>query len=174
MPFWSDVASQPKLSFKYLASFGIGGDIIRTYTVRSFQRPSFSIATSEYVWLNDVNFKPGVLSWNPIEITLTDGEDVQENNAKNLVEALNKSGDQTDTVSQPRSTIEKGKSSIALGGQVVLTQINSESLPVDEWILINPFLESVNFGQNNYGAEEIITLSITIRYDYAQYNFFSN
>ena len=172
MAFWSAPDSQPKLSFKWFASFGLGEDIIRTYTLRSFQRPSFTIATSEYVWLNDVNFKPGVLSWNPIEITITDGENKEENNAKNLIAALNKSGYQTTSVNQPRSTIEKGKSSNALGGQVVLTQINAESNPVEEWILINPFLEAVNFGQNNYGAEEIITLSVTIRYDYAQYKSF--
>jgi hypothetical protein len=172
MAFWSAPDSQPKLSFKWFASFGLGEDIIRTYTLRSFQRPSFTIATSEYVWLNDVNFKPGVLSWNPIEITITDGENKEENNAKNLIAALNKSGYQTTSVNEPRSTIEKGKSSNALGGQVVLTQINAESNPVEEWILINPFLEAVNFGQNNYGAEEIITLSVTIRYDYAQYKSF--
>jgi hypothetical protein len=172
MAFWSAPDSQPKVSFKWFASFGLGEDIIRTYTLRSFQRPSFTIATSEYVWLNDVNFKPGVLSWNPIEITITDGENKEENNAKNLIAALNKSGYQTTSVNEPRSTIEKGKSSNALGGQVVLTQINAESNPVEEWILINPFLEAVNFGQNNYGAEEIITLSVTIRYDYAQYKSF--
>jgi len=172
MAFWSAPDSQPKLSFKWFASFGLGEDIIRTYTLRSFQRPSFTIATSEYVWLNDVNFKPGVLSWNPIEITITDGENKEENNAKNLIAALNKSGYQTTSVNEPRSTIEKGKSSNALGGQVVLTQINAESKPVEEWILINPLLEAVNFGQNNYGAEEIITLSVTIRYDYAQYKSF--
>ena len=172
MAFWSDNETQPKLSFKWFASFGMGQDVVRTYTLRSFQRPSFSIATSEYVWLNDVNFKPGVLSWNPIEITLTDGEGRDENNAKKLVEMLNRSGYQTTTVNEPRSQIEKGKSSTALGGQMVLTQINADALPIEEWVLINPFLESVNFGQNNYGAEEIITIAMTIRYDYAQYNSF--
>lgn len=172
MTFWNNPETQPKLSFKWFASFGVGQSAVRTYTLRSFQRPSFTIATSEYVWLNDVNFKPGVLSWNPIEIMLTDGEGRDENNAKKLVEMLNASGYQTTTVSQPRSRIEKGKSSRALGGQVILTQINADALPVEEWILINPFLEAVNFGQNNYGAEEIITIAMTIRYDYAQYNSF--
>jgi len=172
MAFWSDPDAQPKLSFKYFASFGVGQDVVRTYTLRSFQRPSFSIATSEYVWLNDVNFKPGVLTWNPIEIVVTDGEQRETNNTRILVEALNSSGYQTNTVNEPRSNIEKGKSSMALGGQVILTQIDSDSIPIEEWILVNPFLESVNFGQNNYGAEEIISLAITIRYDYAQYNSF--
>ena len=173
MAFWSNPNAQPKLSFKYFVSFGFGQDIIRTYTLRSFQRPSFSIATSEYVWLNDVNFKPGVLTWNPIEITLTDGEGRDENNAEKLIKMLNTSGYQTTTTNEPRSQIEKGKSSTALGGQMIFTQIDSDNVPVEEWLLINPFMEAVNFGQNNYGAEEIITISMTIRYDYAQYNSFS-
>tara|TARA_R100000734_G_C3293561_1_gene85029 strand:+ start:432 stop:956 length:525 start_codon:yes stop_codon:yes gene_type:complete len=173
MAFWSNPNAQPKLSFKYFASFGIGDDIIRTYTLRSFQRPSFSIATSEYIWLNDVNFKPGVLTWNPIEIVLTDGEGRDENNAKKLYDMLNKSGYQTTNINEPRSVIEKAKSSNSLGGQMIFTQIDANSIPVEEWILVNPFMEAVNFGQNNYAAEEIVSISLTIRYDYAQYNSFS-
>ena len=172
MAFWSDPTSQPKLSFKYFASFGLAQDVVRTYTVRSFQRPSFSIATTEYIWLNDVNYRPGVLSWNPIEITLTDTEGIQENNTKILYNILRQSGYKADDPNIPRSAIEKGKSSAALGGNVFLTQIDAEGRSLEEWILINPFLEAVNFGQNNYVAEEIITISLTVRYDYAQYNSF--
>ena len=118
MAFWSDPTAQPKLSFKYFASFGLGEDIVRTYTVRSFQRPSFSIATTEYIWLNDVNYRPGVLSWNPIEITLTDSEGIQENNTRILYNILRQSGYRTDNPNIPRSAIEKLKSSNSLGGNI--------------------------------------------------------
>ena len=169
MAFWSNPTSQPKLSFRWFVSFGIGEAVVRTYTVRSFQRPSFTIATTEYVWLNDVQFRPGVLSWNPIEITLTDGEGRDENNASHLYEMLRTSGYRTTNINEPFSKIEKARSAAALGGQIIFTQVDAEGETLEEWSLINPFLEAVNFGQGNYAAEEIITISLTVRYDYAEY-----
>ena len=176
MPFWSDVDTQPKLSFKWLASFGtvrtaghVGSNTINTYSLRTFQKPSFEIATSEYIWLNDVGYRPGVLSWNPIEITITDVENDNENNTRKLYNILVESGYQNADVNKPQSVIEKQKASIALGGQISLMQIDSEGRVIETWTLINPFIISVNFGQNNYAAEEILTISLNLRYDYAGY-----
>ena len=167
MPFWNEPDAQPKLAFKWFASFGSGVDTIQTYTLRTFQRPSFTINTTEYLWINDVNFKPGVLTWNPIEITLTDGEDIKDNNASKLYALLKKSG--YTSGQEGISNIQKKKSSFALGGQVYFQQIDSKAVVLETWKLINPFLEAVNFGQGNYSSEEIITISLTIRYDYAEY-----
>lgn len=168
MPFWNNVKSQPKLSFKWIAHISSGAQLeFKTYTVRSFQKPSFAIASSEYIWLNDVGYRPGVLSWNPIEINLTDGEGDEENNTRVLYNMLLGSGYQTDNPRLPYSAIEKEKSSITLGRQVILEQIKENGDPLENWILWNPFLESVNFGQANYAAEEIMTLTLTLRYDYA-------
>lgn len=170
MPFWSSANIQPKLAFKWWASFGTQSNEVRSYTLRSFQRPSFTINTSEYIWLNDVNFTPGLLTWNPIEITLTDGEDGKENNARNLYNMLKESGYSTRAEEQGAiSNIQKSRSSSALGGQILFQQIDAQGITIETWKLINPFLEAVNFGQGNYSSEEIITLSLTIRYDYAHY-----
>jgi hypothetical protein len=170
MAFWNNVQSEPKMSFRWFASFGINNGEVKTYTLRSFQKPSFNIATSEYIWLNDVGFRPGVITWEPIEIVLTDGERRDANNTNKLVNILKNSGYQTNDENKPRSIIEKKKSSASLGNQLFFTQIDSDDNPIEEWVLINPFLQSVNFGQANYGADEIMSISLVIRYDYANYN----
>ncbi len=174
MSFWNNVRSEPKMSYRWYASFGISGGEVKTYTLRSFQKPSFQIATSDYIWLNDVNYRPGVLSWGPIEIVLTDGERRDTNNTSKLVNILKSSGYQTTNPNNPRSIIEKKKSSASLGGQLFFTQIDANDNPVEEWILINPFLQSANFGQGNYGADEIMSVQLVIRYDYAKYNLRSS
>ena len=140
---------------------------VNTYCLRSFQRPSFEIGTSEYLWLNDVGYRPGVLSWNPVEITITDGENARDNNAYKLFSILKAGGYQNYNVNMPQSAIEKRKASLALGGDMRLIQIDSEASVVEEWKLVNPFITQINFGQSNYGADEIITISLNIRYDYA-------
>ena len=169
MPFWSDPNMSPKLSFRWFASFGFGTDIISTYSLRSFQRPSFEIAQNEYLWLNDVGYRPGILTWNPIEINITDIEDFSENNTRKLYNILRKAGYQSTDVNTPQSAIEKKSAVTALGGDMRLTQIDTNGDTLEEWVLINPFITSINFGQANYAAEEIITISLSVRYDYAKY-----
>ena len=172
MPFWNDPKSQPKLAFKWYMSFGKAPNDVKSYTVRSFQRPSFQIAVSEYTWLNDVRFQPGVLTWNPIEIVLTDGEGKDENNAKRMYNILVGGGYNTEP--GKISEIQKINSSDALGGQMKFFQIDENGNHIESWTLINPFLEAVNFGQGNYSSEEIVSIALTIRYDYALYEDFTS
>ena len=166
MAFWSSPNQEPKLSYRWYASFGFSGGVVNSYTIRSFQKPSFEIATSEYIWLNDVAYRPGLISWNPVEITLTDGEGM-ENNTLNLNRQLQQAGYQNTNVNAPRNAIEKRKASRALGGDMRLTQIDARGRAIEEWQLVAPFITTVNFGQANYGVEEIMTISLAIRYDYA-------
>lgn len=173
MPFWSDIKASPKLSFRWYASFGIQEYAINYYCLRTFQKPSFDIAQGEYIWLNDINHKPGLLSWNPIEITISDLENREDNNTYKLYNILKRAGYQDHTVNKPRGALEKKQFSTALGGQLVLTQIDALGQAIEEWTMINPFIISVNFGQGNYGAEEIMTISLGIRYDYAKHSLIS-
>ena len=169
MTFWSDPKAKPKLSFRWFATFGLGANAVSTYSLRSFQKPSFEIATSEYLWLNDVAYRPGVLTWNPVEITISDIEEVSENNTRKLYNILKESGYQSEDVNIPRSAIEKRKAIRSLGDDMRLVQIDADGDPIEAWVLTSPFITNVNFGQANYGAEEIITISLTLRYDYAKH-----
>jgi len=169
MPFWNNIKAQPKLSFRWFASFGVAPYDVNSYSLRSFQKPSFEIAQSEYIWLNDVSFRPGVITWNPIEITITDSENKDDNNTYKLYNILKKAGYQDSSVNKPRSAFEKKQFHTALGGQMYLTQIDADGKSIEEWTLINPFITTTNFGQANYGAEEIMTISLGIRFDYAKH-----
>jgi hypothetical protein len=169
MPFWSDPNVEPKLSFRWYATFGAGSNAIKTYALRTFQKPSFEVATSEYLNINDVGYRPGILSWNPIEITISDIEGAGENNTEKLVNIIRESGYQNTNPSRPQSAIEKTRAQTALGGDIRFTQIDAEGLPTEAWVLVSPFITNINFGQGNYSAEEIMTISLMLRYDYAIY-----
>ena len=174
MRFWSDVTVEPKLSFRWWASFGRHPNEVSRYALRSFQKPSFEVAQSEYLNINDVAYRPGILSWNAIEIMITDMENPGENNTNKLYNMIKESGYNTDRKGdEPQSAIEKAKAHAALGGQIMFSQINADGDILEGWNLINPFITAVNFGQANYGAEEIMTISLTLRYDYAKYTMSS-
>jgi hypothetical protein len=167
MPFWSDASLEPKLSFRWFATFGSGIDIVNTYALRSMQKPSFEIGISEYININDVSYRPGILSWNPIEITITDMANSSENNTLKLYNILRRSGYQNENPSLPQGAIEKRAVRDALGGDVRFTQIDANADMLEEWVLVNPIIASINFGQANYTAEEIMSISLSLRYDYA-------
>ena len=45
----------------------------------------------------------------------------------------------------------------------------SESQIVGQWTLLNAFFTDVNFGTHDYGSEEMVDISLTIQYDWAEY-----
>lgn len=117
--------------------------------------------------INDVYYRPGLLSWNPIEITITDIEGSADDNSKKLYTILKNAGYTPSTVNNPRSAIEKSKMSRELGGDMFFTQIDAEGKIIERWELQQPFITNVNFGQGNYSIDEIMTITMTIRYDSA-------
>ena len=69
--------------------------------------------------------------------------------------------------------IYKGDSSNALG-EIAITQINSKGSMIEEWTLVNPYIESVDFGDLDYSSEDLSQLSITFRYDHAEVKYGNN
>ena len=168
--FWSASDIEPKRSFRWYCSFGRGTNKIETYHLRSFLKPSFEIAVAEYIMINDVHYRPGLLSWNPIEITITDVEGA-EDNSKKLYNILKEAGwSHRADANNPRSAIQKKQMERALGGDMTFTQIDAAGSVAEKWKIINPFITNVNFGQGNYSIDEIMTISMTIRYDTAQHS----
>ena len=87
MAFWSDGNISPKLSYKWVLTLGGVDHPIAAYTIRSFQKPSFTLGVAQYININDVAYRPGILSWNPVDVNLVDAENTFENNSKILYEA---------------------------------------------------------------------------------------
>ena len=171
MTFWSDNKSSPKLSYRWMLTIGDSSNKIETYTVKSFQKPAFQIGVREYLNINDVGNKPGVLSWNPIPITLVDMEAKEQNNSSVLWKMLTKGGYVSTRDGLPAQAIVKNKIKQELGGQITFDYFSSEgsSDVIESWTLINPFVTQIGFGQANYASDEIMAISMTIQYDHARY-----
>lgn len=178
MAFWSDGSISPKLSYRWALTLGSSETPIASYTVRSFQKPTFQLAVAEYLNINDVAYKPGVLSWTPITVILVDPENTFENNTRILYDIMKKSGYVKDIRSNaaPASAIVKKRNSALIGagdpqygGQIIFDQIDANGASLEQWILWNPFISSINFGQANYAAEEMMTINVQLYYDFAEH-----
>ena len=140
--FWSDVNIDPKRSFRWLFHLP---NIIHPYLVRSVKKPSFSVGNIAHQFVNHTFYYPGRVNWNPVDVTLVDpagGGDsanaVGDDTSMTLLQAIYDSG-----------------------------YIDGFGRTVEEWTLHNAWCENVDFGSLDYGSEEMISVSMTIRYDWA-------
>ena len=46
---------------------------------------------------------------------------------------------------------------------------SNESKIKGEWKLLNSFFTDVNFGSHDYGSEDMVEVSVTVQYDWAEY-----
>ena len=176
--FWSNARVSPKLSYRWVvAGMGGGSHAIPIYSLISFQKPSLEVHVSEYININDVAYKPGMLTWNPIEIVLVDAEIPEGNTTAQVYKMMGTAGYRK-REGKPMSAIIKSKGSQALGGQIIFQQIYAdnpkkadaqETSTLESWTLVKPFITKVDYGRATYATEEVMTVNLTIRYDDARY-----
>ena len=172
--FWLNPTFEPKRQFRFLVQMSLDGQDL-TFLAKTASRPSYEISENPHQFFNHTFYYPGRMTWNTVEITLVDP--VQPNGAQLLYNYLSKVGVQVPTsfTAAVGTTITKDSATSALGDikiQEIATPVGGGNTSVveGEWKLINAFFTSVNFGSHDYGAEEMVDISLTVRYDWAEYS----
>ena len=171
MPFWSSGQIEPKRQFRFLVSIPGMADNAQFYA-RSVTKPSLTVTQSQHKFLNHTFYYPGKVEWNTVTISLVDPVSpdatgnilsILRNSGYNVPSNLNaQSGDES------LSTIGKGTANAELG-VVVIRAIDEEGNFLEEWNLNNPFIVGVQFNDYDYSGEELATVYLEIRYDWASY-----
>jgi len=192
---WTQAALEPKRKFKYLINIGdpqgLLGDF--TFLAQTCDRPGVKVGASEHKYFDKTYYHPGRVTWepNPISIKLVD---IQKNGVKSftdtnesLLAAFAASG--LSGIIQPDGavrTIGKESAVNALGSvyiRVLNASLNPDGLVrndeqnnaivsngvAEQWELKNAWLESFKPDALDYGAEDILTVTIQIRYDWAEF-----
>ena len=166
----------PKRSFRWLVSFGNNAQLqngqsavgLQEWYAKSANKPSFSIGETPHQFINHTFYYPGRVEWQTIDITLVDPS-FPNDASQALMKALNNSGYFSPTdVRSASNTIMKAEAVAAMGGQLKLKQLGANANDVVEtWTLINPWIKDVNFGDLDYSTEDMVNITLTVRYDYA-------
>ena len=161
---------EPKQRHKFLVS--IGRETRRMVEAKSVNKPKLSFNVVE---LNSVDgtptYYPASPSWNPVTIKfMAGGQDAMfqtENTdvSRGIVELLSAAG-----YNYYGQRQYKGDAADALG-QITIKQINRDGQMVEEWTLVNPFFESIAFGDLDYSSEALSEITVSIRYDHAYVSF---
>ncbi len=156
----------PKLKFRFRAlfeNFGVSNPKTElTKQVITFARPSLTMEPIEIPIYNSRIYLAGRPSWSTSAITLRD--DAGGNVSRLVGEQLQK---QYDFLEQASAS-----SAIDYKFQTVLEVLDgangaTEPTVLEAWRLEGCFLSEVNYQDMDYGSNEPVTISMTLRYDNA-------
>jgi hypothetical protein len=166
MAFWSDVTSEtkdPKRQFRFtLQMTGFGTGII--WFAKKINKPSFTISETPHKYLNHTFYYPGKVEWNTVTATLVDP--VSPDVAATVSDLVTLSGYKPPGSPDETSTMSKGKS-VGNLGDIVITQIDSDGKFVEKWTLRNAWIKDVKYGDLDYDGDDMSTVDIEFRYDWA-------
>jgi len=166
MAFWSDLNVEPKRSFRWYFTIGKSDEnALQTYAIKTVKKPSFTISEVPHQFVAHTFYFPGRITWNTVDVTFIDPVIPDQASAiTNMVVAAGYNVPRDESAAL--KSFSKAKFANA-GTQASITQIDAEGDPIEIWTLNNSFFTNVDYGQLDYGSEEMVINSVTIRYDYA-------
>tara|TARA_Y100000004_G_scaffold192634_1_gene253545 strand:- start:82 stop:606 length:525 start_codon:yes stop_codon:yes gene_type:complete len=160
MAFWSEQSSEAKRNYR----FRITLDGAAIWWAKTVTLPSFDVSEVEHNHMDNKYYFPGRVSWSEVSMTLVDPIDPDA--AQQLSNLLVKMGYNvpTETSAQTKGTIDKSKNTIT----VLIEVVDMDGTQaVETWTLNNAFIKAAKFGDLDYSNDELKTVELTLRYDWA-------
>ena len=126
--------------------------------------PGYDVTEVTHDFLDNKYYYPGRVTWTEVTLTLVDPvspDAVGQTNA--LLEAMGYVIPATDAT---LSTMSKSAAKEALGN-IVIQVLDADGEARETWTLQNPFIKSVKYGDLDYANDELRTITMGIRYDWA-------
>ena len=175
MSFWTDGgnAQDPKRNFRFKVTIGGFGEATAeqasdeidklVWFAKKVQKPNFTTAESKHIFMGHTYYWPGKTEWQEISLTLVDP--VSPNATGILYNIVQNSGF---IIPSKNRLITQGKRKSAQQlGSFTIEQINSDGGMIEKWELKNPFIKKISFSDLDYENDELTTIDIGIRYDWA-------
>jgi hypothetical protein len=178
MPFWADDHSQrrglkdPKREFRFQVSFqgvtdGARGGTSVLWYAKTVKKPSFTIKEVSHQYINHTFYYPGRTEWNDCTIQLVDP--VAPDIAVTFADIISTAGYNPPTTPGDIVTMSKAKAVNSLG-RVNIRQFDSNGETVERWTLWNAFITEYTLSDLKYDGDELSTLDLKLRYDWARIN----
>ena len=164
MTFWTEASVEPKRKFRWLLY--LSG--MPQFIVKSVKKPAFKVGSTPHQFLNYEFHYPGSVKWDPVSMVIVDP--VNPDSAASLYKILETAGYviPTDYAEAAPKTVSKAAMVEALGNEIKIVQLNPDgNIPIETWTLKNPQIESVEFDQLDYSSDELLNITIGLKYDFA-------
>lgn len=165
MAFWTEGTAQPKRNYRFKVTITGLGDNAAIWFAKSFKPPSYEVSEATHDYLDNKFYFPGRLTWGDCSMTLVDP--LSPNTTAITNQILIASGYNIKREGEVSPvTISREAAATALGG-VTIDILDAKGAPVESWTLNNPFVKSVSFSDLSYDNDELRTIDISFRYDWA-------
>lgn len=177
--FWTAPgAVDPKRNFRFRVSL-FGQSI---WWARDVDQPQATVSEATHDFMTHRFYYPSKVTWNEINMTLVDP--VTPGTLDQLLLTLRQTGYIIPSLTdgdQAFSSISKPEAVAALASStgrttttgdaasVEIEVVNSDGNALHTWTLNNAFIKSVTPSQLSYTSEELMTVTLGIRYDWADY-----
>ena len=165
MAFWNESTLQPKRNYRFKVTInGYGAENV-IWWAKSFKPPSYEVSETTHDYLDNKYYFPGRVTWGDCSMVLVDP--VSPNAVKLTNDILINSGYKVKTGTDSYETISRNGAT-----QVGLQAVQVEVLDpkgdwIEKWVLQNAFIKSVTFSDLAYDNDELRTIDISFRYDWA-------
>lgn len=170
MSFWQDNNIEPKRGYRFVLSIAGRESGIKQYLIKTVKKPGFSIGDQTHEYLNHTFHYPGRVTWSDVSFTIVDTVNEDSNGTVELLKILQDSGfdlpEPIGTQGRGLKSISKLKAASAIG-QVYIKTLNADGLEVETWVLNNAWIAGAEFGNLDYGAEGLLDITVTLKYDNA-------
>jgi hypothetical protein len=199
MAFWNEAQLEPKRKFKFIMRIPGGGSSaaeikIPEFVVKKASKPSFTVSEAKHQFLGHSFYFPGKLEWKEVDVTIVDaggfdesdkggdsaGTDavgsLKNDSTTSIMKYLREFGYQhpNDTALAVAGgggdvkTFSKWAGTTALGN-VQFESIDSNGNTTEAWVLKNAWIKEVNFGDGDYSSDDVVDVTIKMRYDWAEF-----
>ena len=172
-PLWTSPVGQPKRQHTFLLVIGD----IPAWVIKSVSRPSITNNEASYKFMQHTFKFPGQTTYSDITVKCVDRLDVDV--SKKLMNMLFQAG-YIAPGSSGFATDDGYKKTLAKAGfafgpnslgnvKIQLTHPASGAV-VEEWILRNAWIKSLEFGEATYDADGLLEYTMTLAYDWADFS----
>ena len=169
MAFWTSAESEPKRNFRFKVTIGTAANDV-LWWAKTVTTPSFEVSSVEHDFLDNKYYFPGRVTWNDVSLTLVDPITIDAVSVTNkyLVDSGYVVKNKTTATDTPK-TISKNKAAGTPGPlkNFKIEVMNAEGKVIEAWTLNNPFITSAKYGDLDYSSDDIRTVELTIKYDWA-------
>jgi len=170
--FWTSPNQDPKRSYRFKVSIaarsgeGYGGGNA-TWFASKADKPKFSVTETAHKYINHTFHYPGRVEWENVTITLVDP--VNPDAAAATAQILKESGYEIpSSPSTDTTTINKAAAIKALGDVKIIQLGDTTNDEIETWILKNAWIQQANFSMLDYESEDLSTIELVLRYDWAE------
>lgn len=167
MTFWTSLGADPKRAYRFQATISGMGAGSATYYIMSVTKPGLKIASKQHMYLGHKFNYPGLVSWDPPEITLKMIDPVNPDSAQNLMTIIQASGYIIPKDENSLRTVSKNRAVTSLGGVTIRT-IDEAGNEIESWTLKNAYISGVKFGDLDYSKDDILVTDVMFTYDWCE------